>query len=573
MIQMSQKLRFVLIVIVLGFTNLMLGNTNLISSIDPNVISLTLSCGEDSLELCANLGNLIGDLESTIICESPTNGSLTNSSDTCFFYHPNIDFNGDDFACLIVCDDAMNCDTFQFEIFVEDCNQQFPCADISYDLYTESVENCTDLVKICNSFPLGEALLYDYSINGDPYLENIGICSFDTLFSYSLSSLPGGGMEGPYELESWVVAGNILGGTFDDLFELLDLLNMLDPSGNWILDSNTQNISTFNTNTNYGQMTIVQLSSADISILSKNSTTAPVGSSIYLPTGLHQVSLQHQIYSNCVDTFSAAIHCKVVKTNFDTLQINQIKTACIDTFNLPGVIQYVNADCENCDNLEYDLFENCVNYRGISEGKDTIMVKACDEFGFCDTLWQIVTIMGENNLPIARIDTDTTDENTSLDIDILGNDFINGSLNNIYIIIYPQNGDVIIGTDFSVTYSPEKDFCGIDGFAYEICNDFGCDTSTVQILVRCKSPLVYNGFSPNEDGINDTFKIFEIERYPLNELQVFNRWGNLVYSKANYQNEWKGNSFDGDILPDGTYFYLFEIEGEKPFSGYVQINR
>ncbi len=540
---------------------------------DPNVISLVLECGEDSLLLCADLNGLSGNLNATNICGTPSFGTLTLENDTCFYYHPDADFFGDDFTCIVVCDDASVCDTFFFEIFVENCVQQIPCSNLNFDLVTMSVTECNDLVKICSPFPLGEALLYDYSINGEPYTGNVGICSFDTLYSYSFSSLPGGGLAGPYELQSWIVDGNVLSGAFDNVFELADLMNMLDPAGYWLLDTATYNVNSFNTASDYGLMTIVQTSTSDISILSKNSTTAPVGSFINLPTGLHDVILRHQIYDYCVDTFTAAIHCSFMEINYDTIVVNQTKTACIDTSNLPGNTESVDQLCNGCQHLSVSQNGACFDYRGISEGTDSLLIVACDDFGFCDSVLQIVTIMDDNPFPIARIDNDTTEENTPVILDLLANDFINGDLRNIFIIIYPQNGIVTISTDFTITYEPEQGFCGLDAFAYEICNEAGCDTSTASILVQCKKPLVYNGFSPNDDGINDTFRIFNLERYPNNSLQVFNRWGNLVYEKSNYQNDWTGKSFDEEILPDGTYYYLFEVDGEKPISGFVQINR
>ncbi len=566
--------KFISILTMLTFLSMGLKGSNLHPpSSDPNVISIVLECGEDSLQICANLNGLVSNLNTTNICEAPLHGTLTFQNDTCFYYYPDANFFGDDFTCIVVCDDANVCDTFFFEIFVENCVQQIPCANLSDDLVTISVTECNDLVKICNPFPLGEALLYDYSINGEPYTGNIGICSFDTLFSYSFSSLPGGGFSGPYELQSWIVDGNTLSGTFDNIFELTDLMNMLDPNGYWLLDTVSLNVNSFNTSSDYGQMTIIQSSTTDISILSKNSTTAPVGSFINLPTGLHNVILTHQLYDYCVDTFSAAIHCSVMKTSFDTIAINQTKTACIDTSNLPGNPASIDQLCSGCQNISVTQNGACFDYRGIAVGTDSLLIIACDDFGFCDSTLQIITIRDDNSFPIARIDNDTTEENIPIILNLLDNDLINGDLKNIYIIIYPQNGTVTIGTDFSITYEPDQDFCGVDAFAYEICNEIGCDTSTSSILVQCKKPLVYNGFSPNDDGINDTFRIFNIDRYPVNSLQIFNRWGNMIYETSNYQNDWAGKSFDDKLLPDGTYYYIFEVDGEKPISGYVQINR
>jgi large repetitive protein len=84
-------------------------------------------------------------------------------------------------------------------------------------------------------------------------------------------------------------------------------------------------------------------------------------------------------------------------------------------------------------------------------------------------------------------------------------------------------------------------------------------------------------YSPNGDGKNDNFVVRGIEAYPDNVITIFNRWGNVVYSKSEYKNEWDGNSNKGDALPDGTYFVILEIskgtEKEIILKGYVELRR
>jgi gliding motility-associated-like protein len=91
---------------------------------------------------------------------------------------------------------------------------------------------------------------------------------------------------------------------------------------------------------------------------------------------------------------------------------------------------------------------------------------------------------------------------------------------------------------------------------------------------------VFSSFSPNGDGVNDSWIIAGIELFSENRVRIFNRIGDLVYEQDNYNNEgfvWKGESNAGHAigkneLPDGTYFYFIEI-GEKLFKGYVVIKR
>jgi len=86
---------------------------------------------------------------------------------------------------------------------------------------------------------------------------------------------------------------------------------------------------------------------------------------------------------------------------------------------------------------------------------------------------------------------------------------------------------------------------------------------------------IYNVFSPNGDGDNDTWIIDGIQRYSTNRIIIFNRWEDIVNEFENYDNEgvvWDGKNKAGIDLPNGTYFYIIEV-GEDRFSGWVQIAR
>jgi gliding motility-associated-like protein len=102
----------------------------------------------------------------------------------------------------------------------------------------------------------------------------------------------------------------------------------------------------------------------------------------------------------------------------------------------------------------------------------------------------------------------------------------------------------------------------------------------VSISSRLTQPDILempNGFSPNGDKDNEYFVVHGIDAYPDNTIQVFNRWGNLVYEMEGYKNEWNGDNMNGEPLPDGTYFVVLivRINGEDldPLTGYVDLRR
>ena len=96
-----------------------------------------------------------------------------------------------------------------------------------------------------------------------------------------------------------------------------------------------------------------------------------------------------------------------------------------------------------------------------------------------------------------------------------------------------------------------------------VTNLEGCIDTTYESVLVVKDVVVPNAFSPNGDGINDVFKIANLNLFENSKLLIFNRWGNELYSSDNYKNDW-----DGDDAPAGTYFYILDIgKGVSPFKG------
>jgi len=104
------------------------------------------------------------------------------------------------------------------------------------------------------------------------------------------------------------------------------------------------------------------------------------------------------------------------------------------------------------------------------------------------------------------------------------------------------------------------------------------NSAEAEIIPQCL--IVYNEFSPNNDNSNELFRIDCIENYPNNKLEVFNRYGVLVYKKNNYANDWDGTANvsgainKDDKLPTGTYYYILNIGvDDKVLTGWVSIMR
>jgi gliding motility-associated-like protein len=124
------------------------------------------------------------------------------------------------------------------------------------------------------------------------------------------------------------------------------------------------------------------------------------------------------------------------------------------------------------------------------------------------------------------------------------------------------------------TYTAVGEYC----VTLTAMDDNGC-TDTAQacfVSVINFEIVIPNTFTPNGDGTNDFFEIVGIGQYPNNRLEVFNRWGNLIYEKDQYNNDWNGTNIkSGEPLPDGGYFYIFypNQEDEENVAGDVVIFR
>ncbi|MEM6965221.1 MAG: gliding motility-associated C-terminal domain-containing protein [Bacteroidota bacterium] len=451
--------------------------------------------------------------------------------------------------------------------------------------------DCESTGELCVEISLNEILDYEILVNGQAYNDLFAGCNFDSVVSYHLFVLPGKGNFGPYQLDSWMFNGQSYSAPFATINELVDSMNVWDTSSTWKFDDEMLIIygGTVSNNT-FGNMLISQVSTGASATIEVNTNLEPTASQINLPIGFNQVIFENNV--GCVDTVMVLVSCVSPDILTDTIEVGTIDTMCIESDQLIGnVVSYENT-CEDSSG-EYVIFSEldgtwCVQYEGIEVGQDSACIVLCDDFGICDTTFFFVTVIdpsgggsagGQDSLPVARIDRDTFRINTSTVIDILNNDTINGILDTVYITEQPGFGNAIFDENGNVVYTPNEDYCDTavpDEFTYVLCNMAGCDTATVFLYVLCDDLIIYNGFSPNNDGVNEVFYIEGVENYPDNELQIFNRWGNEVYFEQGYLNNWRG-TWAGKPLADGTYFYVFSYvnaDGKTvDMSGYVQIHR
>ena len=204
------------------------------------------------------------------------------------------------------------------------------------------------------------------------------------------------------------------------------------------------------------------------------------------------------------------------------------------------------------------------------------------------------------NTIIAENDDIVVDLGESSIITITENDVINGEPailgttvtitevdnSNNGIVLDPETGIVTIDPNATAgDYVIEYTICSI--VDPTLCDD-AIATVVVpgNVLVTDDDIEVFTSFSPNGDGVNDTFAIQGLLNFPNNTVRIYNRWGVKVFDTRGYgqnDNVFRGFSngrvtiSDSDRLPTGTYYYVIEYtndvtEVSKSKAGYIYIN-
>ncbi|MEN9907041.1 MAG: hypothetical protein RLZZ540_182 [Bacteroidota bacterium] len=113
------------------------------------------------------------------------------------------------------------------------------------------------------------------------------------------------------------------------------------------------------------------------------------------------------------------------------------------------------------------------------------------------------------------------------------------------------------------------------------CNTAVLNNNTATFSLSNCYVFIPDGFSPNGDNVNDTFRIPKIEFiYPDFSLEIFNRYGNILFKGNRDKPEWDGKNSDykigiDGIAPNGVYFYVLQFNkgNKKPTQGRLYLNR
>ncbi|MFT7283531.1 gliding motility-associated C-terminal domain-containing protein [Nonlabens sp.] len=245
-------------------------------------------------------------------------------------------------------------------------------------------------------------------------------------------------------------------------------------------------------------------------------------------------------------------------------------------FTVSHFLTQADADANINEIINPDVFESM---------GETIYVRVSNiQYAYCfSTGTYEVVVNASPSIGIApdvtECDQSPIDGATAFDFSINDTDVLNGQSASAFGVSYhTTQSDADSG---SSSISASSTVSGGVIYARIVDNATGCyNTSTFNFIVETCEVLVPEGFSPNNDTINDTFSIPGIDQFANFELKIFNRLGAVVYeTRASNYVEFAGipntglNSGDG-LLPTGTYFYSikFNDANKKDVASWVYIN-
>ncbi|MFK8055699.1 MAG: gliding motility-associated C-terminal domain-containing protein [Saprospiraceae bacterium] len=437
------------------------------------------------------------------------------------------------------------------------------------DLFDElerkvTATDCENGTEVCLPFAIASEGLF--LVNDSPV--NYFSCAADTLVTYNVAGLMQSA--GDYEV-IWDVSPGAYRHRTSSVGDLIEFMRLEQPGGDWKLDE-TNTMIVGNPNPRYAELKVIHAATGTQSASQPKQKVMSSQSTIVLMPGKHLLTYRLE---QCVDTATVFITCATVRERSITA-IRGIDA----THTLPfsgSEDQYEVTILE--DNLAGLLEIRStvgprVNFSSMISGEATMLIDLCHiPTGNCDRYLLRFEIVNRENVkpPTAGRDLFAVAYNGQRMLHILGNDEVIGEVTSL-TLTPGSTGQARIDAMNRLHYTAPADWCGEDLIHYEVCNPGGCDTATVVIQVTCEELMVFNGFSPNQDGINDNFTVIGIENYPDNQLIVFNQHGHQVYATSTYNNQWDG-TYNGSPLLDGTYYYVLTIKGKNTKSGYVQIKR
>ncbi|HFA47922.1 MAG TPA: gliding motility-associated C-terminal domain-containing protein [Bacteroidetes bacterium] len=417
----------------------------------------------------------------------------------CVMLQPAAGFTGTspDLICTVHCfnNSAAQCDTTYIQVTVQgmvNCGDLFPEDEVQV-IYSGNPTN------YCVPVPFGSLAGFDVELEGQP-ITNPFDCVFSQLNAYLFGALPGGGQAGPYTLVAWTVNGaTISGDVFNSPQELTDMMNALDPTGNWHLNGSLGFIGGGDENNNYNTMQVIQNSSNLPFFLNNNIGFQGTGFTISLTSpGQHVLTATNPV-TGCSDNLIINAGASPVDPSFEVLTTTvNTPTApfCLDGMDLPnGFIENLGF-CGNPANGASPLVnDSCVIYVPNLNfaGQDEFCVVVCDS-GFpqtCDTTFFTVNVLPETDTVNLTIPAGVASIDTCLSSFIIE---LPGMIEQANFCGINTNEVAVVLDDNCLNVSAVNNFSGLTEVCVEYCSGGVCDETV--LLINVEPPIVCEDVFP-----------------------------------------------------------------------------
>ena len=229
--------------------------------------------------------------------------------------------------------------------------------------------------------------------------------------------------------------------------------------------------------------------------------------------------------------------------------------------------------------------DNCLDLVGTGTGTNSLnyswsLVDSSSSLSNTDSLSFCFDDSAGTVLFVFTVSDQSCSSSDTLSVSIFDNPVVDAgdSIKELYGSYVSLGGSPSAPSGSSYSWFPSINFLTLDDTTYSnpdiellinqtytmfVIDSNGCSNKD-SIHVELIPEITYSsGFSPNDDGFNENWKINQIEQFPFCIVEIYNRWGHKLYtSDPGYTNPWNG-MYKNNSLPVGTYYYIIELNDPK----------